>query len=189
MNHQQTYEMAACAVMTALLCILAPLSIPIGPVPVSLAIMVVCLSAYVLGPVPAAFSTAVYLLLGLAGLPVFSGFSGGPAKLAGPTGGFLIGYLFTALAGGFLAERSGRQIIPSVIGLFIGVFLAYLFGTIWFIISANATLPYALSVCVLPFIPLDLVKTILAVVLGKAIRRALMRNGLLQEQQSSYQGQ
>ncbi len=179
MNHQQISQMAACAVMTALLCILAPLSIPIGPVPVSLAILVVCLSAYILGPLPAALSVAVYLLLGLVGLPVFSGFSGGPAKLAGPTGGYLIGYLFTALAGGYAAERSGRCFAPTFFGMAGGVFLAYLFGTIWFIISANATLPYALSVCVLPFIPVDLIKIIAAISLGRAVRTALLRSGLV----------
>ena len=88
------YQMATCAIMAALMCILGPLSIPIGPVPVSLTNLVVLLAAVLLGAKLSTVSAVVYILLGLVGLPVFSGFQGGVAKLAGPTGGYIIGFIF-----------------------------------------------------------------------------------------------
>ena len=172
-------ELAACAVMAALLCVLSPFSIPVGPIPVNPAIFVVCLASYILGAEGAFLSVLVYLLLGLAGLPVFSGFSGGLGKLAGPTGGYLIGYLFTAFIAGWAAEKSGRRIVISFFGMIVAVAAAYFFGTVWFVISANAELGYALSVCVLPFIPFDIAKTAAALLLGRAIRGALSRAGLI----------
>ena len=91
-----TKRMALIGVMAAATCIVAPFSIPIpvSPVPLSLTTLVLYTAVYVLGTKDAFFSYVTYLLLGFAGLPVFSGFAGGAAKLAGPTGGYLIGFLF-----------------------------------------------------------------------------------------------
>ena len=165
--------------MAALLCVLSPMSVPIGPVPVSPAIFVVCLAAYLLGAKNALLSVAVYLLIGAAGLPVFSGFSGGLAKLAGPTGGYLAGYLLTACIGGFAAEKSGRRGLLTFCGMAAGVAAAYVLGTAWFMISTGAELSYALSVCVLPFIPVDLVKIGAAILAGKAVYQGLSAAGLV----------
>ena len=87
-----TYQLTATALMAAVLCALASMSITIGIVPISLATFVIYLDAYILGSRMATVSTFIYLLLGLVGLPVYSGFSSGPAKLFGPTGGYLFGY-------------------------------------------------------------------------------------------------
>ena len=102
-----TAHMTVTALMTAITCILGPLSlpIPISPVPVSLTNLVIYFMAYVLGAKLSVISYMVYLLLGMAGLPVFSGFSGGLAKLAGPTGGYLIGFIFLAAIAGFCVEK------------------------------------------------------------------------------------
>lgn len=83
----KTYEITITALMTAVTCILAPMSIPIGPVPISFTNLAIYLSLYLLGWKRGTISYLIYLLIGLVGLPVFSGFTGGPAKLAGPTGG------------------------------------------------------------------------------------------------------
>ena len=88
-----TKTMALIAVMTAVTCILAPLSIPIGPVPISLTNFAIYLGLYIMGVHEEALSYIVYLLIGFVGLPVFSGFTGGAAKILGPTGGYLIGFL------------------------------------------------------------------------------------------------
>lgn len=101
----QVRDMTKIAIFTALLCILAPMSIPIGPVPISLTTLVIYLSLYILGMKKGTISFLIYLLLGLVGLPVFSGYSGGPAKLLGPTGGYIIGFLFIALIGGYVIDR------------------------------------------------------------------------------------
>ena len=87
-----TYAMVVTALMAAVTCILAPLSVPIGPVPISLTNFAIYLSLYLLDWKKGTLSYLIYLLLGLVGLPVFSGFTGGLAKLAGPTGGYIIGW-------------------------------------------------------------------------------------------------
>ena len=74
-------------------------------------------------------SYLVYLLIGLVGVPVFSGFTGGPAKLAGPTGGYLVGFLFMALIAGYFIDRFSRNHILQVLGMILGTAVCYLFGT------------------------------------------------------------
>ena len=83
-----TYQMSVTALMAAAMCVLGPLTVPIGAIPISLANFVICLTAWLLGPKFGTLSVAVYLLIGLVGVPVFSGYGAGIAKLAGPTGGF-----------------------------------------------------------------------------------------------------
>ena len=85
-----TYQMSVTALMAAAMCVLGPLTVPIGAVPISLANFVICLTAWLLGPKFGTLSVAVYLLIGLVGVPVFSGYGAGIAKLAGPTGGYLV---------------------------------------------------------------------------------------------------
>ena len=94
-----TYQMAVTAVMAAVLCVLGPLTVPIGAVPISLANFVICLTAWLLGPKFGTLSVVIYLALGAIGIPVFSGYGAGLAKLAGPTGGYLVGYLLLAFIG------------------------------------------------------------------------------------------
>lgn len=176
---QSTSALTAAAMMAAVLCVLGPLSVPVGPVPVAMANFAVSLAAWLLGPRYGALSVAAYLLLGAVGAPVFAGAGAGAAVLFGPTGGYLIGYLAQALIGGWAVERSGGRALWSGLGLAAGVAVSYAFGTAWFILQMGCTLPYALTVCVLPFIPFDAVKVVLASVLGSILRRALHRAGLL----------
>ena len=176
---QSTSALTAAAMMAAVLCVLGPLSVPVGPVPVAMANFGVSLAAWLLGPRYGALSVAAYLLLGAVGAPVFAGAGAGAAVLFGPTGGYLIGYLAQALIGGWAVERLGGRALWSGLGLAAGVAVSYAFGTAWFILQMGCTLPYALTVCVLPFIPFDAAKVALALVLGSILRRALHRAGLL----------
>lgn len=180
---QSTSALTAAAMMAAVLCVLGPLSVPVGPVPVAMANFGVSLAAWLLGPRYGALSVAAYLLLGAVGAPVFAGAGAGAAVLFGPTGGYLIGYLAQALIGGWAVERSGGRVLWSGLGLAAGVAVSYAFGTAWFILQMGCTLPYALTVCVLPFIPFDAAKVALASVLGSILRRALHRAGLLHHNQ------
>ena len=185
MKKSTIYELSVCALMAALLAVIAPLSVPVGPVPISLATLVLYLSVHVLRTRSALISCALYLLLGAFGLPVFSGYAGGIAKLAGPTGGYLVGYLFLVLIAGLFVWKSTHfekpvlRIAFSVLGMIAGTVVLYAFGTAWFMIQAKAALPYALSVCVLPFLPGDLAKIAVAAVIGRLVRKALLRAGLL----------
>ena len=176
------YQLTVCALMAALMCILGPMSIPIGPVPVSLTNLVIYLAVYLLGTRGSTISYVVYLLLGAVGLPVFSGYQGGLGKLAGPTGGYLAGFILMAIISGVFLEKSGCNTVITGLGMVLGTAVAYLFGTIWFVFEMQCELWYALTVCVFPFIPFDLGKIVIAAVLGQAIRSALVKSNLLPAQ-------
>ncbi len=178
-THQKTYRLAVYAIMCALMCIFGPITIPIGPIPVSPTILIICLSVYVIGARGTVTAYLLYLLLGAFGLPVFSGFMGGPSKLAGPTGGYLIGFIFLALIAGIFFEKSNGNIFWTVIGMIIGIAVDYALGTVWFMFQMECDLSYALSVCVIPFIPIDLCKVAAANILGRLIRKPLLRQGLI----------
>ncbi len=175
-----TYEMAMCGIMAALMCIAGPLSVPIGPIPVSLTNLVIYFSLAVAGTRLTLISYIVYLLLGAAGLPVFSGFAGGLAKLAGPTGGYLIGFILMILAGGLIYERFIGSPVIGGTGMFLGLMIAYIFGTAWFVLQMKVGIGYALTVCVWPFIPFDIAKIVIAILVGKPVHAAVARAGYAQ---------
>ena len=174
-----TYQMAVTALMAAVMCVLGPLTVPIGAVPISLANFVICLTAWLLGPKFGTLSVAVYLCIGLIGVPVFSGYGAGLAKIAGPTGGYLVGYLLLALIGGLFIEKSKGNPVVSGIGLVLGDAACYVLGTAWFVFQMQCELGYALSVCVYPFIALDLDKIVVSCVVGALLRKRLVQAGVL----------
>lgn len=171
-------QMAMIGVMTAVICVLAPFTIPIGVIPLSLANFAILLSIYLLGTGKGLISLLLYLLIGLIGVPVFSGFSSGPAKLLGPTGGYLIGYFFMAAIAGIMIEKTKGKRFPSLYGMLLGTAVLYLFGTSWLAIQANMTFYAALWAGVIPFILGDLIKIILVLILGPIIRQRLKKAGL-----------
>lgn len=177
--NKNLYWMTSCALMAALLCALGPLAVPIGPVPITLATLIIYLTIYLLGMKGSTVSVLLYLLLGAVGMPVFSGYQGGLAKLVGPTGGYLVGYILMTLCTGFIMEKFNRKLIPTVLAMVAGTAVLYAFGTAWFVIMMDCELGYALSVCVVPFVPFDLVKIVLASGFGKIIRDALAKAKLL----------
>ena len=174
-----TYQMAVTALMAAVMCVLGPLTVPIGAVPISLANFVICLTAWLLGPKFGTLSVAVYLCIGLIGVPVFSGYGAGLAKLAGPTGGYLVGYLLLALIGGLFIEKSNGNPVVSGIGLVLGDAACYVLGTAWFVFQMQCELGYALSVCGYPFIALDLAKIVVSCIVGALLRKRLVQAGVL----------
>ncbi len=178
MKFLTTKDMTYCALLAAVICVLSPFTIAIGPVPLSLATFSVYLAATIEGAKRSFISTVIYLLLGLAGLPVFSGGAGGLSKFAGPTGGYLIGYLFIAIIGGIFADRAHKTWL-IVIGMILATAVLYAFGTAWFVKVTESDLSYALSVCVLPFLLPDLVKILVACFAGNMIKRALVKSNLL----------
>ena len=164
------------ALMAALICVAGPLSVSIGPIPLTLATFAVYLAAAVLGSKRGTLAVALYLLIGLVGLPVFSGFSGGFQKLVGVTGGYLIGYLPGAWIGGMgvkpgQAAPGSRWRLPLFLAL--GTLAIYVLGTAWFVIQTGNGLVAALSLCVLPFLPGDAIKIGAASLLARPIRKAL----------------
>lgn len=171
-------QLTITAMLTALLCIAGPVTLPLGPVPLSLTTAVLMLMALLLSGARATLCCAVYLLMGLIGLPVFAGFTGGVGALIGPTGGFLLGYpLLTALCGFLCAHWTGR--IPQLCFFFLGTALLYLTGTAWYCAQAGAEVSAALTVCVLPFLPGDAVKIAAVLTFGNAIKARLKKAGMV----------
>lgn len=187
-NRISVSQITLTALMAALLCVTGPLSlpIPISPVPLSLATMAVCLSACILGWKLGTMSVLIYLLMGFCGLPVFSNFSGGPAKLAGPTGGYLLGYLFLALIAGWFFSRFSHPALRMA-GMILGTAVCYLFGTLWLCFQAGLSLKQGLVMGVIPYIPGDLVKMLLVLYLGPAINKRLRSSGIMGQEKEPDQ--
>ena len=179
-------QLALVGLMTAVFCILGPIAIniPISPVPISLGMLAIYFILTVLGMKLGTLSVIVYILLGLAGLPVFTNFTGGPGKLFGPTGGYIIGYVFMALASGFILDKWGSKLWISFLGMLLGTAICYLFGTLWLAHQASMTFPQALMAGVIPYIPADLIKLFLAMTIGIQVRRRLVKAGLIQSSAS-----
>ena len=129
-SRSKTYEITITALMTAVTCILAPMSIPIGPVPISFTNLAIYLSLYLLGWKKNRISYLIYLLLGLVGLPVFSGFYRRPCKLAGPTGGYIIGFIVMAVIAGLVIDNCHKPLI-QLVGMIAGTIVCYLFRNLY----------------------------------------------------------
>lgn len=179
------YQLCFMALMAAVTCILAPMSVPIGPIPISLTNLVVYFTVYVIGTKASIGSYCIYVLLGIVGLPVFSGYVGGPAKIAGPTGGYIVGFILMAAIGGFFIEKFKRNAVLTIVGWVLGTAVDYCLGTVWFVYVAKCSFAYALGVCVYPFIIFDIAKIVIATGLGHAVRYALIKAGLLNNGQVS----
>lgn len=171
-RNSQTYAMVSTALMTAVTCILAPLSVPIGPVPISFTNLAIYISLYLLDWKRGTVSYFLYLLIGFAGLPVFSGFTGGVAKLVGPTGGYIVGFIPMAIIAGLVIDHFKQRWL-QLLGMIVGTAICYALGTAWFCMQAGYTVSAALAVCVFPFIPADLVKMLIAMTIGPEIRKRM----------------
>lgn len=175
-----TYNMALIAIMAAITCILGPLSIniPISPVPITLTNLAIYFTVCILGWKLGTISLCIYLLIGMVGLPVFSNFSGGFAKLAGPTGGYLIGFIFLAMIAGYFFDHFDHPAL-FLVGMILGTAVCYLFGTAWLCFQAHLTLTEGLWMGVIPYIPGDLVKMLLALFLAPILKKRIQATGLL----------
>ena len=168
-----TLQLVLCAVFAALTAVCAQITIPIGAVPISLSLLPPLLCAALLSPRYAVLSMAVYLLMGLCGLPVFSGMSGGPGKLFGVTGGYIIGYLPCVWLASFFIHRTWNRMIWKCAAMALGVLICYAFGTVWFMVLRGMDLMSTLSICVFPFLPFDALKIILAAFLSDRLAKPL----------------
>ena len=176
------------ALFAAIIAVCAWISVPVGDIPVTLQTMGVCLAAAFLGLKRGTAAVAVYILLGLCGVPVFAGFTGGAAKLLMPTGGYIVGFIFTALVVGGVSDAVGERIKSAwaragilAAAMAVGVAVCYAFGTAWFMILYNradrsVTLAGALMMFVVPYLLPDLVKIIAASLLVSRLKK-YMRKG------------
>ncbi|MBQ4265871.1 MAG: biotin transporter BioY [Clostridia bacterium] len=178
MRTQATQRLTLSALLCALCALLAQVHIPLPPVPVSLSLLAVHLCGTLLGRRWGAAAAGAYVFLGAAGVPVFAGFSGGVGVLLGPTGGFLAGYILCAWLDGALLERMGFSRRALLISMAMGTAGCYAAGACWFMLTTGTALWGALSACVLPFIPGDVVKIALAAALCLRLKKPLRAAGL-----------
>lgn len=177
---KKTYRLTKISLIAALLCVIGPFAIvfPFSPVPVSLATLMLYLSVYILGKRDAVISCGIYLLIGLVGIPVFSGFTGGIGKVLGPTGGYMIGYLFLVFISGWFVERWNNYLMQGI-GMTLGTAVCYLFGSLWLAYQAGMNFKAAIGVGAIPFIPGDVVKIVIGVIAGNAVRKRLLKAGVM----------
>ena len=169
-------DMVLIAVFVAIITVCSFIQISVGPVPFTLQTFGVFIAAGVLGGKRGTLSVLVFILLGAVGIPVFANFSGGIGVLAGPTGGYIIGFLFSALVMWAMEKLPGKKSIMQIVSMVVGLVVCYAFGTAWFMVvygKANGPvgLVTALGWCVFPFIIPDLIKIALAYVLSRKLRK------------------
>lgn len=166
----KTIDIVYIGLFAALIAVCAWISIPMT-VSFTLQTCAVCLTAGLLGWKRGSLTVLVYILLGMIGLPVFTGFKSGFAAVTGPTGGYIVGFIFTAFIVGFAADRLGKKLWVNAVFMTIGILVCYLFGTIWFMIAYKVTFVSALTTCVIPFLLPDAVKIAVAAVLVNRLKK------------------
>lgn len=174
----QIKRLTLIAIMAALICVCSWITVPFYVVPFTMQTFAVFCALLLLGGKDGLAAVGLYLLMGAVGLPVFSGFSGGVGHILGPTGGYIVGFLFTGLAYLLCEPLIRKKRLWRIPALVIGLLLCYLVGTLWFtvVFSLRGT-AYdfwaALSLCVLPYILPDILKLLLAMFLCDAVNKRL----------------
>ena len=171
----KTKKTALAAILAAILCVLAPISIPLGAIPISLATFAVYIISCTVNKKYATVAVIIYILLGAAGLPVFSAFSGGFHRIAGVTGGYIIGYIPCAFIIALLTEKWESKKFIYPLSMIIGTAVCYVIGTIWYIYQTKIGVAEAITTCVLPFLIGDAIKIIAASAIGITLKKKLKR--------------
>ena len=178
-NKSGLYSYLLCALFAALTAVCSQIMIPLPftPVPINLAYLAVLVCGGVLGAKKGALAMVVYILLGAVGVPVFVGFNAGLGVLAGPTGGYIVGYVVMPIVCGVLGfgrteQGKGLGAAFNFLKGLVVVFVGYGFGTVWFMILTGVGFGPAFLMCVAPFIPGDVLKLFAAVAICAALKRA-----------------
>lgn len=171
----KTLDLAYIGMFVALMAVCSWINIP-TTVPFTLQTFAVFATVAILGMKRGTIAVLVYIILGAVGVPVFAGFSGGFGTLLGTTGGYIIGFLFTALITGGIIKAFGKKTWVMAAAMVLGLVACYAFGTVWFICVYTSTksavgIMTALSWCVIPFIIPDLCKIALAILLERRVGR------------------
>lgn len=154
--------MVLISIMAALICVLAPVAIPVGAIPITLATFVIYITAALLGPKRGTISIVLYIAIGMIGVPVFSAYRSGFGVVLGATGGYIIGYIPLAFLSGLFVYHNKSKFIFYPLGMIIGTIALYAVGTIWYMLVMDSGLVESLLACVVPFLLFDLIKIIIA---------------------------
>lgn len=168
-------DMTFTALFAAILCISSYISFPLpfSPVNITAQTLIINMIALLFVPKRAAMTVGIWILLGLVGLPVFSGGAGGLAKIAGPTGGYIFAYFAAAVLIAVVRGKKSRLWQEMVAVICLGIPLIYLIGVPWMMAVTGIGWKAALLTGVLPFIPGDIIKAVAAVFLCKSLKRVI----------------
>ena len=175
-NRTRTLDMVYIALSTVIIAICSWITIP-SVVPFTLQTFAIFLVVASLGGKRGTAAVLLYILMGFIGIPVFAGFKAGPGILLGTTGGYLIGFLFTALIMWGFEKFLGKKLWVLAISMVLGLAACYVFGTAWFMLvymkSTGAVgLSTVLGWCVIPFLIPDGIKITLALLISGQLRKA-----------------
>ena len=177
MKQLKTQDLVLAAVFTALMAVCSWISVPIPPVPFTLQTFAVEAALFCLGGRRGFLAVLVYLLLGLAGIPVFSGFNSGAGYLLGPTGGYILGFLVTALLWCVAEKRAEGSRVRRMLWMAAALAGCYAVGTIWFYAfygqARGMSIGAVLGACVVPFLVPDACKLVLAELVSERVRRVV----------------
>ena len=170
-------SIAQTALGVALITVCAWVTIPVFAIPFTLQTFAVAFVGALLGWKKGTAAVAVYILMGLVGVPVFSGFQSGVVALAGPTGGYIVGFvflaLFPALANLLPVTKTAKRCAISYLFMIIGLAVCYAFGTAWFVVMYDCSVGYALMLCVVPYLAADFIKLAVAALLSVRLQKYL----------------
>lgn len=175
MNNNHIRMQVLCALFAAFCAVCSQLTIPIQPVPITLGTFAVLLAGGFLGSRYGLMSIVIYLLLGAAGVPVFSMMRSGISVIMGPAGGFIIGFAVMAFVTGLISENFGYDFKTMVLASLCGTLGCYILGISWFIFLTGTGIWSAFILCMLPFLPGDLAKILLASFLVSKYRGRLIQ--------------
>ena len=174
MKEKTLYKVCRSGIFAAIICALSFINFPLGAVPASLATLGVILAGAVLSPLEAVGASLAYIFLGVIGLPVFSNGGAGAGVLFSLTGGYIWSYPILAFLVSLNSiipyKRSKVKIISGFVLSLIGVTVCYALGTVQYMMVCDASFFTALTVCVIPFIPIDIVKSAVGILIGNKIR-------------------
>lgn len=174
-------EQLLAAIFAGIIAVLSQITIPLGLVPLSLQTFIVGLTVTLLGRKTGTWAIVIYLLLGLIGLPVYAGAGSGIGALLGPTGGYLIGFLFTGLVLGTLLEKVPTTYFWVIFANLIGFVVTLLFGSIWLKYAADLTWVAAFTGGFASFLLPEIIKAVASGLLGVFLLRRLPKKLFLVE--------
>lgn len=171
--NKKTHSMVLIALFGAIISIISiiPTGIYILGVPATLQTFAIAMTAYLLGSKNGTNATLVYILLGLIGLPVFSGFKGGPGVLFSVTGGFIIGFIVLSMLVGMTVQYKSK--VKKVTVSFIGLLICYIIGTVWFSVVSKTAMTTAFLVVALPYLPKDILSMFAAYLVADRLKKSI----------------
>lgn len=182
MSNRKIKDIVLISLFSAIIVVCSFITIP-SAIPFTLQTFAVFLCLNILGAKKGIISILIYIFIGVVGLPVFSGFNGGIGALLNVTGGYIVGFIFSALIFWVITSvfnKKSRKII-NLIASFMGLIVCYIFGTLWYVLlyiknGDSISFISAFTICVLPFIIPDILKIVLSVVISEKINKFITKN-------------